>query len=145
MYLKKSKNSKTGRTRLSIVHGFRHENGATRQKTIKTLGYLDVLEKKYDDPVSHFERVIKKMNIEYKENTKPVTLSLNMDEKMFLNTNNMKNLGYISLSSIYHELEIDKFINHRSQNSKAEYNHNSIFRNLLCSRVISPGSKEMHS
>lgn len=141
MYLKKSTSKKTGRTNLSIVHGFRDENGKVRQKTIKSLGYLDVLEKDHKNPIAHFEKVVKKMNEEYKESNKPITLELNMNEELDINTSKIKSLGYLALSSIYHELEIDKFITPRSQYSKAEYNHNSIFRSLVYSRLISPGSK----
>ena len=34
-----------GRKYLSIVHGYRDENGKVRKKTIRSLGYLDELEK----------------------------------------------------------------------------------------------------
>ena len=62
MYLKKSSSSKTGRTHLSIVHGFRDSEGKTRQKTIKTLGFLDVLEKEYDNPIAYFEKMARQMS-----------------------------------------------------------------------------------
>ena len=37
-----------GRKYLSIVHGYRDENGKVRKKTIRSLGYLDELEKEYE-------------------------------------------------------------------------------------------------
>ena len=48
MYLKKSKNNKTGRTYLYIADGYHdREKGYTKTITVKSLGYLDVLEKQY--------------------------------------------------------------------------------------------------
>ena len=44
-----------GRMYLSIAHGYRDENGSVRTKTIKSLGYLDVLQKEYPDPIAHFK------------------------------------------------------------------------------------------
>ena len=57
MFLKKSWN-KNGRIFLSIVHGYSID-GKTRHRTIKALGYLDELEKQYDDPISHFKAIAK--------------------------------------------------------------------------------------
>ena len=61
MYVKKS--GYKGRTYLSIVQGYRI-NGKVRHKTIEKLGYLEDLEKIYDDPISHFKEIAKQMNKE---------------------------------------------------------------------------------
>ena len=53
MYLRKCTNKKTGRTQLSIVQGYRDASGKVRQKTILPVGYLDVLQKQYGDPIGH--------------------------------------------------------------------------------------------
>lgn len=52
MYIKQSKSH--GRIYLSIVEGYRI-NGKVRQKTIEKLGYLEDLQKLYDDPIAHFK------------------------------------------------------------------------------------------
>lgn len=60
MFLRQSKNKKTGRTYLSIVHGYRDKvTKKSRTKTIESLGYLDELEKEYDDPVAFFEEPLR--------------------------------------------------------------------------------------
>lgn len=65
MYLKKSKNNKTGRTYLYIADGYHDKaRGYTKTITVKSLGYLDVLEKEYDDPIAFFTEEVKKMNEE---------------------------------------------------------------------------------
>ena len=58
MFLAKNYSKKTGRTYLQIVHSYRDKEGKTKRKVEKSLGYLDVLEKEYDDPISHFEQII---------------------------------------------------------------------------------------
>jgi len=45
MHLKKAHDKRNGRTYLSIVHGYRDTNGKSKSKVIKSLGYLDALEK----------------------------------------------------------------------------------------------------
>ena len=56
-----------GRKYLSIVHGYRDENGKVRKKTIRSLGYLDELEKEYEDPIAHFKAVAKEMDTQRKQ------------------------------------------------------------------------------
>ena len=56
MFLKKSVSN--GRVFLSFVQGYR-ENGKVKHKTIEKIGYLDELEKEYDDPIAHFKSVAK--------------------------------------------------------------------------------------
>ena len=142
MYLKKSTSSKTGRTQLSIVHGFRDKEGKTRQKTIQTLGYLDVLEKEYDDPIAHFKLVAKEMDRARKEENRTITLSISPQASLPVYTDNRKNFGHVAFSQLYHELELDYFINNRRRYTKTEYNHNSIFKLLVYSRLLQPSSKK---
>ena len=49
------------------------------------------------------------MNKEKKLNKSPLTLTIDRNEEMTKNTNNNKNFGYVALSKIYYELEINKF------------------------------------
>lgn len=142
MYLKKSTSSKTGRTQLSIVHGFRDKKGKTRQKTIQTLGYLDELKKEYDDPVSHFGQVVKEMDRFRKEENRTIPLSISPQASLSVGTDNRKNFGHVAFSHLYHELELDYFINNRRRYTKAEYNHNAILKLLVYGRLLQPSSKK---
>jgi len=82
VYLKKSYNKATGRTYLSIAQKYRHPvKKVSTDRNVKSLGYLDELEKKYDDPVSYFKKVAKKMTEEDNAKRK-VTLKINMDEEL---------------------------------------------------------------
>jgi transposase len=56
--------------------------------------------------------------------------------------NNSRNIGYAALSSIYHELEIDKFFVNRQRSIGSKYSMNAIMRLLVFSRLLMPGSKK---
>ncbi len=142
MFLRKNRSSKTGRTYLSIVRGFRDEEGKNRHKTIQSLGYLDVLEKEYDDPITYFENIAKQMTAREKEKNQPVKLSISPKASLPVGTDNRKNFGYVAFSYLYHELELDYFINNRRRYTKAEYNHNAIFKLLMYTRLLNPSSKK---
>lgn len=63
MFLRKEK--RKNRIYLSIVHGYREKDtGKSKQKTIKTLGYLDELEKEFENPISYFTQLAKDMTEE---------------------------------------------------------------------------------
>ena len=132
---------KNGRVYLSIEKSYRDKTGKPRAKTVQSLGYLDVLEKKYDDPIAHFKEVARKMTEE--ENLKrKVTLSINMDEGLSPGTDNRKNFGYAAILKIYHELGLHRFFNNQARNESFKFNTNSIMILLVVSRLLSPGSKK---
>ena len=144
MYLKKSKNNKTGRTYLYIADGYHdREKGYTKTVTVQSLGYLDILEKQYDDPIAHFSEVVKQMNEEKKQQKLSVPMQISLNEKLELNTNNFYNFGYAALSKIFHELEIDKFLisKFKSRNI-SEYKINNIMKLLVFARCLFPDSKK---
>lgn len=140
MYLKKTK-QKDGRLYLSIADGYYDpQKGHTRTVNIEKIGYLDDLLKQYDDPISHFKAIIAQKNAEKKAHKQHQVYDYDPDETF--DGDNSKNLGYAVLSYIYHELEIDTFLNSRQRSIDAEYNLNSIMRLLVFSRLLYPGSKK---
>lgn len=143
MYLNIMNNKKTGKTRLSIRRGYRDNQGKVRNVTIQNLGDLEDLKKQYDDPITHFKEVVQKMNDDEKQNNLPITVSINKYEKLEENSNNRKNFGYVALSKIYHELEIDKFlINKFKSRDVSEFKINNIMKLLVFSRALFPDSKK---
>jgi len=142
MYLKKTYKKESGRTYLAIAQKYRHPvKKVSTDRTVKSLGYLDELEKKYKDPIAHFKKVAKKMT-EEDNAKKKVTLKINMDEVLAGDSKGQKNLGYAAILKIYHELELDVFFNNRARNKSFKYNTNSIMIMLAVSRLLSPGSKK---
>lgn len=64
MHLRKTKTN-NGRIYLAIVDSFYDkQKKMSRSKTIESLGYLDVLEKEYDDPITHFQKRIEQLKKE---------------------------------------------------------------------------------
>lgn len=141
MYLRKCTNKKTGRTQLSIVHGYRDAFGKSKQRIILPLGYLDVLQKEYQDPIQHFEEVARQMTLDYNCANSSIKLEIHPSQTLLPGTDNRHNFGYAALSSIYHDLEIDRFFQNRQRMTRAEFNYNSMFRSLVFSRLIAPASK----
>ena len=144
MYLKKSTNKKTNKTYLSIATGFRDPiTKLSKTKIIKSLGYLDILQKEYDDPIAHFTEVVKQMNEKEKQDNLPMTVIIDKNEKLEINADNVKNFGYVALSKIYHELEIDKFLVHKFKSRNfSEFKINNIMKLLVFARALFPNSKK---
>ena len=141
MFLRKEK--RKGRLYLSIVQSYWDaKTKISKTKTIQSLGYLDVLEKDYADPIAHFTQVAKEMTEEYNEQTKAITLSINPKETLAIGTNLVKNFGYAALSQIYHELGIERFFNGRQRGLNIDYNLNSVVKLLVFGRAIFPDSKK---
>ena len=143
MFLKISTRKATGRTQLSIVEGYYDKQARTsRTRTIQTLGYLDVLEKEFDDPITHFKEVARQMTEEQKASKAPVILEIDPKVVLPVGTDNRKNFGHLAVSALYHDLEIQEFFANRQRQTGAKYNLNAIFRALVYLRIISPGSKK---
>lgn len=143
MYLKKSTNKKTGRTYLSVVDGYYDKKSKTsRTKTIESFGYLDELEKKMGNPLEHLTAVVEQMKLDKKISKTPINLEFSPNTKLKVGTNKRKNFGYAAFSSIYHELEIDKFLINRQRSTKIEANTNDMMKLLVYSRLLYPSSKK---
>ena len=143
MYLNIMNNKKTGKTRLSIRRGYRDKNGKVKHSTVQNLGDLEELKKQFDDPIAHFKEVVCKMNEDEKNNNKPLSLTIDKNEKLDENTDNLHNFGYAALSKIYHELEIDNFIINRFKaRDVSEYKINNILKLLVFGRNLFPNSKK---
>lgn len=94
-------------------------------------------------PISYFKEVVRKMNEEEKANNTPLTLTIDKNEKLDDNTDNLHNFGYAALSKVYHELEIDNFIINRFKaRDVSEYKINNILKLLVFGRNLFPNSKK---
>lgn len=143
MYLKKINKKNPDRTYLIIAESYRDkETKKTKSRTVQSLGYLDELEKKYDDPLAYFKQVVEQMNNEIAQKKAPLQVLYDVEEKLSIGTNNRKTFGYAPFSSIYHALEIDKFLINRQRSTKIEASMNNIMKLLVFSRLLSPSSKK---
>ena len=142
MFLKKTPN-KSGRINLAIVDGYYDKaTKKTKHKVIESLGYLDELEKQYDDPIDYFTKRAKKLTEEKKSRQAPINFTFYDSDRLCVGDNLRKNFGYAALSKIYHELELDKFLNNRQRHTKESYDANTILKMLVYSRILAPASKK---
>lgn len=142
MYLKKNK-TRNGRIHLAIVDTYYDKSrGYSRTKTIESIGYLDELEKQYDDPVSFFTKRAEQLNEDKKEMKAPVIMEFKYSDILQPNMTYTKDYGYFILSNIYHELSVDKFLINRQRHSKEEFDANTIMKMLVFSRLLYPDSKK---
>ena len=130
--------TRNGKKFLSYVQGYKDENGKVKHKTIQNIGWLDELEKQYDDPISHFRNLAKQKNSE--EITELVIKNINT--KKLDKDSIQKNLGYSILKKIYTELNINNFLNSKQKQLRIDYKLNDIFSLLVFSRILYPGSKK---
>ena len=136
MFLKISP-TRSGKTFLSFVQGYRDESGKVKQKTIENIGWLDDLKKQYDDPILHFKEIAKQRN---KENINELLIK-NLKTKTIDENSCTKNLGYVILKRIYEELNITGFLKQKQKNLKIDFSLNDIFELLVYSRILYPDSK----
>lgn len=138
LFLKVAK-YKNGKTYLSIVDGYRDRNKKVKQKVIKKLGYLEDLQKEYDDPIGYFKNQVANMK---KENKINIPEKLSIEEKLKFEDNVLQNLGYGFLKKIYNEFDLKNYFKSKQKNLKINYDLNEIFSLLVFSRILFPGSKK---
>lgn len=144
MFLKSTK-QKNGRINIAFVEGYRDPvTKKTKHKIIENLGYVDEYLDLYKDPQAHFREVarIRTQKLKEAESEKEIYLgSVYADELMDENENNLQHMGFLPLSSIYHELKLDHFIINRQRSMAMDYSLNDVMQLLVYTRVLSPGSK----
>ena len=142
MYLKKTPNKK-GRIFLSIIDSYYDKKTKNaKHKTIESIGYLDELEKIYDDPIAHFQKRVEQLKEEKKAKQSPINFTFYDSDRLCVGDDFRKNFGYAALSKVYHELEIDKFLINRQRHTKESYDANTIMKMLVYSRILAPASKK---
>lgn len=143
MFLRKATNKKTRRTYLSIVHSYWNAaEKKTRSTIIKSLGYLDELEKEYDDPIAFFTEQAKQMEFQRLQENTDFSFSIPKNSTIASDATNRKNFGYAALSKIYHELSIHTFMTNRQRHTNEDYDADTIMKLLVFSRLLSPASKK---
>lgn len=140
MYLKKDKRP-NGRIYLSIVKSYRDPvTKRGKQKAVKGLGFYDELISVHDDPIAHFTQVAKQMT-EDEMTDRQVALTFDLGERLDPGADDLKNIGFMALSKIYHELGIDTFLIHRERGLKSKLPLNNIMKLLVYERILNPCSK----
>ena len=134
LFIKKYKTS-YGKTHCSIVDGYRI-NGKIKHKTIRKYGYLEDLEKQYDNPIDFLNSEL--INLKKKFETK-VTVTFDKSE---YNTfvDDTFNVGYAYLKKIFQDLDISSVLKNKQYSTNIEYSLSKACELLTYSRILDPGS-----
>ena len=125
---------------LSYVRGYRDKNGKPKQVTVEKIGDWEDLIKMYDDPIKFFNEKANEREKELlleNQDTFTYSLSEELDEDI-----KPYNVGYIFLKKIYDELALNDFFKQKQKYLNVEYSLNNIFKLLIYSRIMNPGSKK---
>ena len=134
LFLKTAK-YKNGKTYLSIVDGYRVD-GKVKQKVYKKIGYLEDLEKQFDDPISHFKKEVENLKKQFISKI-TTTFDINQDNTFEDDT---FNIGYAYLKTIFKELDINSVLKNKQYSSNIEYSLSKACELLTYSRILDPGS-----
>lgn len=140
MYLHKSKR-KDGRVYLAFAEGYR-KDGKSKMRTVGSLGYLDELEKQFDDPIAHFKAVCDEANAAARAERQNVQVTIHPLQKIDKREAARKNAGSAVLLAVYNALGIEIAVRNKTRGSKASYDSNAVMRLLTVERIINPGSKK---
>ena len=116
------------------------EKRQSRTRTVQSLGYLEKLKAQYDDPVAYFTQYARELT-EKNKTEKSADMAIDLKSTMEIGTNDVRNVGYGILKSLYKDLEIDKFWNWKTRGRKMKFSTDQITKLLTFSRALNPGSK----
>lgn len=106
------------------------------QRVIKKIGYVDDLKQIYVDPIAHFEAEAKSLSldsqIKYKESK----------EERIPREQTIRNIGYFPIARLYAPFNMEDEFYFLTQKSKFQFNIESLYRFLIYSQIIIPGSKK---
>ena len=88
-----------------------------------SIGWLDELEKQYDDPIAYFTKRVAQLNEEKQKKQAPINFTFYDSDRLCIGDNLRKNFGYAALSQIYHELGIHTFLINRQRHSKEQFQY----------------------
>ena len=141
MFVKRQKR-KDGRVYLSVVEGYRGEDGKTKTRHVRSLGYLDELEKSYDDPVAHFKAEVEAENAAARAEAAPIAVTLHPLKKIGKRREGRVDMGAAVPSAYFHrDLGIADFFERRRTARKFEFDPCRILELLAWNRISEPASK----
>ncbi len=141
MFVRKQKR-RDGRVYLSVVQGYRDENGKSKSRHVRSLGYLDELEKLYDDPVAHFRAEVEAENEAARADSAPITVALHPKKKIDKRAEGRSEMGAAVPSAYFHrDLGIGGFFERKRTARGFAYDPCRILELLCWNRISDPGSK----
>ena len=142
MYLKRTP-TKSGRVSLSAVQAYRDDEGRKRQRTVRTFGFVDELEREFEDPVAHFREVVAEMDAERLRAEAPATITIHPGKKVDKRESSQlrRHVGDALACWWLDALGVETAIRNGMRGRRVGYDPNAALRLLVCERLVEPGSK----
>lgn len=141
VHIRKQKR-KDGRVYLSVVQSYRTPEGKTRSRHIRSLGYLDELERSYDDPIAHFQAELDAENAAARAAAAPIPVELHPMERIGKRECHRIEAGAAVPSAYFHrDLGIWDFFERRRTARGFAFDPCRILELLVWDRVAHPSSK----
>lgn len=133
---------KTKNGTLAYIQKSVRVDGYPRTKTVKRLGLLSDIQKKYGcaDPKKWVCDLAASLTAEENESCKKITVEFSQTKKIEKDKHPLRHGGDLMLLRIYNKLGLPKMCN-SIQGSRVKYNLNDILRTLVTSRILFPCSK----
>jgi transposase len=127
------------KTQIRVVQGYRPgANLPPKQRTIKNFGYLEDQKdaEKFLTEVADFDAT-------FKAEHAPLHIEADFTAQMYNKNNRSYNYGYAFFEQIYHQLEVESFIQKYldRKNFKGHYSPAAIFKFLVLYHLLQPDSK----
>ena len=132
--ISKSKNS----VHYSIIQDVTR-NGKRTTKIYENIGNLNSLKQRAgdEDPLSWLKNYVSILN----NKPTPIIIKKYENKIIEMNKQNLFNIGYLFLHSIYYSLKLNKICSYITNQYQFKYDLNSILSNLIYARIIFPSSK----
>ena len=111
---------------------YNKETKSSSNKNYKIIGYADSYKHLYDDPIKHFEDVVKEMNLKAKE-----------DKNLKVSSSNpvTKNIGYFLVKSLFNTLNVKKDLDLMGSGFKFEKSISDFIETMVFCQIVKPSSK----
>lgn len=141
MYLKRDK-KKNGRVYLSVTESYRNAEGVQRNRVMRSLGYLDDLEREWGPgALERCEAIRDEMTAEARGRTAPQALTIHPAEKVDMRAENRKNIGAAVPLAYYNLLGVERTIRNACRGRRIGFDCNAAMRLLVADRLFDRGSK----
>lgn len=111
---------------------YNRETKLSSNKSFKVLGYADSYKSLYDDPVSHFKKVVEEMNLKEKEEQ-----ALKVSDTTPINLN----IGCFLIKAMLNTLGVKKDLDLMGKGFKFEKSVSSFIEAMIDCQIVKPSSK----
>lgn len=119
------------------------KDGKRTTKVYENIGNMDSLKQKAgsENPLVWLKNYVEELNNKAKNKTLPIIIKKYEDKIIEKDIQNLFNIGYLFLQTIYYSLKLNKICDEITNKYQFKYNLNSILSNLIYARIIYPSSK----